>query len=53
MSEAEESSLQKRRLALVREHMESENEHDFELTFTTFDHPRYELVATGEILRWA
>jgi steroid delta-isomerase-like uncharacterized protein len=37
-----------RREALVREHMESENDHDFETTLRTFGHPRYELIATGE-----
>ena len=36
-------SLRERRDAVVREHMESENRHDFELTLTTFSHPRYEL----------
>ncbi len=35
--------------AVVREHMESENRHDFEATLATFDHPRYELVGTGDI----
>ena len=34
---------------MVREHMASENEHRFEDTLETFDHPRYELVATGEV----
>jgi len=33
----------------VREHMESENHHDFDATIGTFDHPRYELVGTGEV----
>lgn len=42
-------SLQERRLALVREHMRSENEHRFEDALATFDHPRYELIATGEV----
>lgn len=37
-----------RREALVREHMESENDHDFDTTLRTFGHPRYELIATGE-----
>jgi steroid delta-isomerase-like uncharacterized protein len=37
-----------RREALVREHMESENDHDFNTTLRTFGHPRYELIATGE-----
>ena len=32
----------------MREHMESENRHDFDATIATFAHPRYELVATGE-----
>ncbi len=29
--------------------MESENRHDFDATIATFSHPRYELVATGEV----
>jgi len=29
--------------------MESENRHEFEVTLRTFAHPRYELVATGEV----
>jgi steroid delta-isomerase-like uncharacterized protein len=33
----------------VIEHMESENRHEFDTTLATFDHPRYELVATGDI----
>ena len=37
------------REALVREHMASENRHDFDATLTTFSHPHYELVATGEV----
>jgi steroid delta-isomerase-like uncharacterized protein len=36
------------RETLVREHMESENVHDFDTTMRTFDHPRYELIASGE-----
>ena len=31
------------------EHMESENRHEFDVTLDTFDHPRYELIATGEV----
>ena len=42
-------SLRERREALVREHMESENRHEFDVTMRTFDHPRYELVPTGEV----
>jgi steroid delta-isomerase-like uncharacterized protein len=41
--------LRQRREAIVREHMESENEHDFDTTIETFDHPRYELVPTGDV----
>jgi steroid delta-isomerase-like uncharacterized protein len=37
------------REALVREHMESENRLDFDATISTFSHPRYELIATGEV----
>ena len=39
-------TLRETREALVREHMESENRHDFDTTLATFDHPRYELIAT-------
>jgi len=38
-----------RREALVREHMESENEHQFDVTMGTFGHPRYEIVPTGDV----
>jgi steroid delta-isomerase-like uncharacterized protein len=41
--------LLKRREDIVREHMESENRHQFDVTLETFDHPRYELVGTGEV----
>ena len=41
--------LQDQRLDLVREHMRSENEHRFEDTLATFDHPRYEIVPTGDV----
>ena len=41
--------LRERREALVREHMESENDHDFEVTLGTFSHPRYEIVPTGDV----
>jgi steroid delta-isomerase-like uncharacterized protein len=43
------AQLRERREALVREHMESENRHDFEATMRTFEHPRYELIATGDV----
>src|SRR5258708_7805010 len=41
--------LRRRREALVREHMESENQHRFDATMATFHHPRYEIVPTGEV----
>jgi steroid delta-isomerase-like uncharacterized protein len=43
------AALRKRREAVVREHMESENDHDFDATIGTFSHPRYEIIATGEV----
>lgn len=42
-------SLREQREALVREHMESENRHEFDVTLATFEHPRYEIVPTGQI----
>jgi steroid delta-isomerase-like uncharacterized protein len=41
--------LRERREAVVREHMESENTHDFDTTIGTFAHPRYEIVPTGDV----
>ena len=49
MSAPAEEQLRARREAVVREHMESENRHEFDATIDTFAHPRYELVATGEV----
>jgi predicted ester cyclase len=49
MSPSEETALRERRLELVSEHMQSENEFRFEDTLATFDHPRYELIATGDV----
>jgi steroid delta-isomerase-like uncharacterized protein len=37
------------REALVLEHMESENQHEFDVTMATFHHPRYEIVPTGDV----
>ena len=42
-------TLRERREAVVREHMDSENRHDFDATMATFAHPRYELIATGQV----
>jgi steroid delta-isomerase-like uncharacterized protein len=44
-----EPELRAAREATVREHMESENRHEFDVTMGTFHHPRYEIIATGEI----
>jgi steroid delta-isomerase-like uncharacterized protein len=41
--------LRERREAVVREHMDSENRHEFEATLETFSHPRYEIVPTGDV----
>jgi steroid delta-isomerase-like uncharacterized protein len=43
------ADVRARREAVVREHMESENVRDFDATIATFGHPRYELVATGDV----
>lgn len=48
MTDAEQN-LRARREAVVREHMESENRHDFDATIATFKHPRYEIVPTGDV----
>jgi hypothetical protein len=42
-------SLRQTRERIVREHMESENRHDFQTTLATFHHPRYEIVPTGDV----
>jgi steroid delta-isomerase-like uncharacterized protein len=42
-------ALRDKREKLVIEHMESENRHEFDVTMGTFDHPRYELIATGDV----
>ena len=41
--------LQTEREAIVRRHMEAENVHDFDAVIETFSHPRYELIATGQV----
>jgi steroid delta-isomerase-like uncharacterized protein len=42
-------SLRARREAVVREHLEAENDLEFDRALGTFDHPRYELIATGQV----
>ncbi len=49
MTTEQAGELDERRLTIVREHMRSENELRFDATLATFDHPRYELIATGEV----
>jgi steroid delta-isomerase-like uncharacterized protein len=41
--------LRDKREAIVVEHMQSENRHEFDVTLETFDHPRYELIGTGDV----
>jgi steroid delta-isomerase-like uncharacterized protein len=41
--------LRRKREELVIEHMESENRHEYDATIATFDHPRYELIGTGDV----
>ena len=43
------AALRRKREATVREHMESENQHDFDTTMATFHHPRYEIIPTGDV----
>ena len=43
------AAVRRKREATVREHMESENRHDFDTTMRTFHHPRYEIIATGDV----
>jgi steroid delta-isomerase-like uncharacterized protein len=44
-----QARLRVAREALVVEHMELENRHEFDATLDTFHHPRYELIATGDV----
>jgi steroid delta-isomerase-like uncharacterized protein len=44
-----DQELRERREAIVIEHMESENVHDFDTTIGTFSHPRYEIIPTGDV----
>lgn len=44
-----DQELRERREAVVIEHMESENVHDFDATIGTFSHPRYEIIPTGDV----
>jgi steroid delta-isomerase-like uncharacterized protein len=42
-------TLAAQREAVVIEHMESENRHEFDVTLGTFGHPRYEIIPTGDV----
>ena len=44
-----EKDIRAARERLVREHMESENVHEYNVTIGTFHHPRYELIGTGDV----
>jgi steroid delta-isomerase-like uncharacterized protein len=44
------AALRKKREQKIRDHMETENTHDFDATLETFEHPRYELIATDEVI---
>ena len=43
------AQVRRTREQIVREHMDSENRHEFDATMATFHHPRYELIATGDV----
>jgi steroid delta-isomerase-like uncharacterized protein len=45
----DQAGAAQRRLAIVLEHMRYENAHDFDRCIAVFGHPRYEIVATGEV----
>jgi len=47
---AVDADLRTRREAIVREHAESENRHQFDVALATFHHPRYELIPTGDVI---
>ena len=42
--------LRAKREAIVREHAEAENRHEFDVALGSFHHPRYELMPTGEVI---
>jgi steroid delta-isomerase-like uncharacterized protein len=44
-----DDGLRLKREALVRQHMEAENRHDFDAVMATFAHPRYELIGTHRV----
>ena len=49
----QDHAIVEKRLKIVRDHMEAENRLDFDAAIETFDHPRYELVGTGQVFNGA
>lgn len=49
MTESAGPSLRAKRQAVVREHIDSERDHDFDRTLATFTRPRYEVMPTGDV----
>jgi steroid delta-isomerase-like uncharacterized protein len=47
---AVDTDLRSRREAIVREHAEAENRHEFDAALDYFHHPRYELMPLGEVI---
>ncbi|MBV9485239.1 MAG: ester cyclase [Frankiaceae bacterium] len=43
------ADLRAKRETVVRTHFESEAAQEFDVTLSTFDHPRYEVVATNSV----
>jgi steroid delta-isomerase-like uncharacterized protein len=43
------ATLRRKRESTVREHMDSENRHEYDATMDTFHHPRYELLGPGYV----
>jgi steroid delta-isomerase-like uncharacterized protein len=46
---APQAPLRRTRESIVREHMNSENRHEYDATMDTFHHPRYELLGPGYV----
>ena len=45
-----DTDLRTRREAIVREHAEAENRHEFDAALGSFHHPRYELMPLSEVI---
>ena len=46
---APSATMRRKREQIVREHMDSENRHEFDATIETFHHPRYELIGSRRV----